>query len=222
MKKSITGAVALLAGAVVAHAQGTVSFGDYLGGGNYVTVQWNGSAVGGTAAHTGTTADTAAGSDWTVELYGISGSGAALSTLVPAVLDGTTSTPVTATLAGGGTGPYLGQWLSTAIGDISGTTLAGQAATVAVAAWYNNGGTVTTLAAAQAAGFANGFSATGNVTTGGPQASGPPVTAPALPVLGNGIISTVGTVGVTSPEPSTIALGVMGASAFLMRLRKKQ
>ncbi len=37
--------------------------------------------------------------------------------------------------------------------------------------------------------------------------------------MGN-ITLTAGTS--TLPEPSTIALGVMGASAFLMRLRKKQ
>jgi len=224
MKKSITGAVALLAGAFVAHSQGTVSFGNLYSISPYIYVKLNGTAaVGGTAGHTGTAADIASGSDWTVELYGNAGSGDAVGTLVPAILDGTASTPVTANLTGSGTGTtYIGTWLSSAIGDIAGTTLAGQAATVAVAAWYNNGGTITTLAAAQAGGFANGFSATGNVSTGGPAASGPPATAPALPGLGN--ISVVGNVGSggTVPEPSTIALGVMGASAFLMRLRKKQ
>jgi len=215
MKKSITGAVTLLAGAVIAHAQGQVSFANYFSSGNYVTVEYNGAAVGGSGTHTGTPADVGVGSDWSVQLYGAVGTGDALSTLVPAILENTTSTPVTATLAGP-SGSYLGQWNSGAIGDIPGTAVNGPA-TVAVAAWYNNGGTVTSITAAQAAGFANGWSATGNIGALG----GAPNLPSALPVLGNGIINTVGTVG-SIPEPSTIALGVMGASAFLMRLRKKQ
>ena len=208
----------LLAGAAIVHAQGQVSFANYFSSGNYVTVEYNGTAVGGSAAHTGTSADTAAGSDWTVELYGAPGSGVAVGSLVPAVLDGTTSTAVTATLAGVGA-PYLGQWNSGAIGDIPGSTPSSPV-TVAVAAWYNNGGTITSITAAQAAGFANGFSATGNVTAGGA-----PNLPAALPVLGNGTINTLGNVGggtgPTTPEPSTIALGVMGAGAFFARLRKK-
>jgi len=72
MKKSITGAVALLAGAVVAHSQGTVSFGDYYAGGNTVTVQLNGTALGGSGTHTGSpSGDTSVGSDWSVQLYGL-------------------------------------------------------------------------------------------------------------------------------------------------------
>jgi len=219
MKKSITGALALLAGAVVAHSQsiGTVSFGNYLTG-NYTYVKWNGAAVGGTAAHTGTSADTGVGSDWTVELYGGAGNGLAVSALTPAILDGTSSTPVTATLAGGGTGAYLGTWLSTAVGDITvpGALGGNQPVTVAVAAWYNNGGTITSLAGAQAGGFANGFSATGNAVTGGNTSTTPALPGP-IPALGT--ISTVGAVGVT-PEPSTIALGVIGASTLLFRRRK--
>jgi hypothetical protein len=222
MKKSITGAVALLAGAFVAHSQGTVSFANLYVANPYMYVKLNGTAnVGGTGSHTGTPADIASGSDWTVELYGNAGANDAVGNLVPAIVDGTTSTPVTANLTANNNGAYVGTWLSSAVADINGTTYSGQAATVAVAAWYNNGGTVATLAAAQAAGFANGFSGTGNVTTGGnsdPAVGGPPSTAPGLPHLGN--INVVGNVGV--PEPSTIALGVMGASAFLMRLRKKQ
>jgi hypothetical protein len=224
MKKSITGALALLAGAVVAHSQsiGTVVFGNYLTG-NYTYVKLNGAAVGGTAPHTGTAADVADGNDWTVELYGGAGTGLAVSALTPAILDGTTSTPVTATLAGGGTGSYTGTWLSTAVGDITvpGATGGNQAVTVAVAAWYNNNGTVTSLAAAQAAGFANGFSAAGSATTGGNTSTTPALPGP-IPSLGTiNVVGNVGSGGVTTPEPSTIALGIMGASAFLMRLRKK-
>jgi len=185
----------LLAGAAIVHAQGQVSFANYFSSGNYVTVEYNGHAVGGSAANTGTAADTADGADWSVQLYGAAGSGVAVTALTPAVLSGTTSTAVTATLAGVGA-PYLGQWNSGAIGDITGT-VAGGPATVAVAAWYNNNGTISSITAAQAAGFANGFSATGNVTTGGA-----PNLPAALPVLGNGVINTVGNVGsggVTGP-----------------------
>ncbi|HEY3854422.1 MAG TPA: hypothetical protein VGO67_08530 [Verrucomicrobiae bacterium] len=222
MKKSITGAVALLAGAVIAHGQGQVSFSDFYNSNplGYTSVAFNGSAVGGTALHTGTSADTGVGSDWTVQLYGAPGQGDALSVVEasPAQLDGAAvGTAVTATLDGGGTGTSAGQWFSTAIGDINGAA-GGSVATVAVAAWYNNGGTITSITAAQAGGFANGWSAPGNIALGTA-----PSTPPLLPNLG-GTIATVGNVGgggTVGPEPSTIALGVMGAGAFLARLRKK-
>jgi len=179
MKKSITGALTLLAGAIIAHGQGQVSFANYYATGNYIHVEYNGANVGGSANHTGTPADTAVGSDWTVQLYGAAGSGDALSTLTPAVLQGTTAGAVTATLDGVGPAgsSFLGEWNSGAVGDITGTS-AGGPATVAVAAWYNNGGTITSITAAQAAGFANGWSATGNVTTGG--APNLPAALPAL------------------------------------------
>jgi len=220
MKKSITGAVALLAGAFVAHSQGTVSFANYLVLSPYITVSLGSTAIGGTGSHTGTIADTGNGNDWTVELYGNTGANDAASTLTPAIVDGSGSpgTPVTASLETGGSDSTAGTWVSSAVGDIAGTTLAGQAATVQVYAWYNDNGTITSYAAAKAAGLPSGFSATGNVTTGGPNTSGPPSTASPLPALGN--ITLTGTIS-TIPEPSTIALGVMGASAFLLRLRKK-
>jgi hypothetical protein len=225
MKKSITGVVALLAGAFAAHSQGTVSFADYLVLPTYITVTLNGNPVGGSSTVTtgNPVTDIANGGDWSVQLYANTGSGDALSTLTPAIVDGSGSpgTPVTATLAGGGTGTALGTWLSSTIADVPGqATVGGSPATVAVAAWYNDGGTITSEAAAVAAHLPGGFSATGAIaSTGGPQPSGPPATAPSLPALG-GTIALTGS-GTVTPEPSTIALGVMGASAFLMRLRKK-
>jgi len=227
MKKSITGAVALLAGAFVAHSQGTVSLGNYLSGSTaYSLVELNGSPVGGTGTHTGNpVTDAKDGNDWTVALYGNTGAGDAASTLTPAILDGSISTqnptglPAQVTLNGGGTGAYTGTWVSSAIADIPGQpTVGGSPATVQLYAWYNDNGTIGSYSAAVAAGVPNGFSATATVTTtGGPQPSGPPATAPTLPLGALGNINTT-----TIPEPSTIALGVMGASAFLMRLRKKQ
>jgi len=221
MKKSLTGVVALLAGAFVAHSQGTVSFGNYGALSTYIVVSLKsstgttiGTLGGSSGAATGNaTTDVTKGNDWTAALYGNSGSGDAASTLVQ--LTDASSAPVTATF--GTTTTAAGTWFSTAIADVPGTTLAGQAATVQVYAWYNDGGTYSTYAAAKAAGVPTRFSATGNITTGGPNTGAPPSFPAALPAtLVNFAVSS------TVPEPSTIALGVMGASAFLLRLRKKQ
>jgi hypothetical protein len=109
----------------------------------------------------------------------------------------------------------------------------GDNASVAVAAWYNGNGTITSYAAASAANVPYGHSAvymqtglgeTGTVngeTGNGAQPSNPPDMG-----NGNGQAGSSGG-GLTSfslitvPEPSTIALGVMGACAFLARRRKK-
>jgi len=66
MKKTITGAVALLAGACVAYSQGTVFFGNYLDMSPYLYVSYKGSKLGGAAgATTGNpTSDIANGNDW--------------------------------------------------------------------------------------------------------------------------------------------------------------
>jgi len=229
MKKSITGAVALLAGAFVAHSQGTVSFSSYLGGSTvgYSILTLNGTPVGGTSTTTTGTAsgDIANGGDWTVALYANTGANDAASTLTQTIVDGSGSpgTPVQSTLAGGGTAPgYVGTWFTSTIADVPGQpTVGGSPATVQLYAWYNDGGTITSYNAAVAAGVPAGFSATGNVaSTGGPQTGAPPATAPGLPfgTMGNVAMTATSTI----PEPSTIALGVMGASAFLLRLRKKQ
>jgi hypothetical protein len=94
----------------------------------------------------------------------------------------------------------------------------GMSVSVALAAWNNEGGTVTSLAAAQAAnanspgsdpwGISN-VAQTGALTT-------PPATGVALPTTLESFALGV----TTTPEPSTIALGVMGASALLFRRRK--
>jgi hypothetical protein len=215
MKKSITGVVALLAGAFVAHSQGTVEFGNYANTTPYTYVSLSSGGtktlLGGSAANTGNfAADTGSGADWTVALYG----NAAGST--PVQLDTSGGTPVTATMeVNDASDTVAGTWFSTAIGVVPGTTLAGQSVTLQVYAWYNNGGTINNYAAAQAANVPTGFSSTVTGTTGGPNSSGPSST-PSSYAFPNFSVSA------TTPEPSTIALGVMGASAFLMRLRKKQ
>jgi len=231
MKKSLIGVVALLAGAFVAHSQttGTVAFGNYLSfaSGSYMYVSLGSTKLGSTTpvaspipATAGNYAqETGNGDDWTVALYGAAGSGDSTSSLLP--LNTPAGTPLTANLADGGSSDDTpGTWYSGGSGAVPGT-FNGQSATVQVYAWYNEGGTVTTYAAAKAAGLPTGFSSAANVASLGGAFQGgtsPPGLPAALPT-GMGNITLTSTV---SPEPSTIALGVMGASAFLMRLRKKQ
>jgi len=96
-------------------------------------------------------------------------------------------------------------------------------ANIAVAAWYNGGGVYTTLAQAQAANVPWGVSPVAILTGLGEPASvntadvghTTPLSQPTEPY---GISSFSLT---STPEPSTIALGVMGVGAFLARRRKK-
>jgi len=237
MKKSLTGMVALLAGAFVAHSQGTVAFGNYLNNSyTYVSLKSGsstsliGGSIGGATPASTPAGDLANGNEWTVALYGASGTGVAASSLLP-LLQEDGVTPVTASLAEGTSSTLAnpdgapGSWASTEYGVVPSTS-AGGTATVQVYAWYNDGGTLTSYSAAKTAGVPTGFSTTANITSlGGPSSTGG---APAFPATlptgsaGLGNFSLSGGSVVTTPEPSTIALGVMGASAFLLRLRKKQ
>jgi len=216
MKKTLTGVVALLAGAVVAHSQGTVSFLSYGNNshGNYVYVTFNGTKIGGAAGTPQSTAsaDVANGNDWSVALLGNVGSGDAANTLTEGTLNGTTS-PAVVTMANGNNDGVAGTWYSSAAVNIPGTTGPGQAATIQLVAWWNDNGTYSSWTSSPDV----GYSSTANVTsTGGSAPGSPPVTAPALP------IAELGNIPIATPEPSTVALGVMGASAFLLRLRRKK
>jgi hypothetical protein len=108
------------------------------------------------------------------------------------------------------------------------TVAAGSPVSVVLAAWYNGGGTLT-FAQAVGGGGPYGWSQIGTELTGG--AGDPPSIPPFLPALGasqtiaGGItsFSFAGDYNVNPiPEPSTLAFGVIGASAFLMRLRCKK
>jgi hypothetical protein len=222
MKKSLTGAVVLLAGAFMAHSQGTVSMGNYtaFSSGSYMYVTLNGTRIGSATADTTTPSGSAAGNvthgdDWTVELYGASGENDPTSSLSPLLNAASGGVPVTANLADGVTSGVPGTWYSNEAGYGPGTTGPASSATVQIYAWYNNGG-MTTLSqqmVATAQGTLWNVSATGNIASlGGGSPPLPPVNIPGM--MGNIALTTV-------PEPSTIALGVMGASAFLLRLRKK-
>jgi hypothetical protein len=221
MKKTLTGLLTLLAGAAV-HAQGTVSLSNYgTSLNNYLYVAFKptmGAATDLGGANTGTTPtlsnyNTASvihnGNDWSVQLYAAAGSGTV--TLAPV---GTS-----VTFANGATDPDSGTWFSSQVVNIPNTSFAGTTVTVQLYAWYNEGGLITSYSAALADGVPTGYSGIDTTTTGGPPSGGgPTVTAPGLPLPAMGNFN----VAVATPEPSTIALGVIGASTFLMRLRRKQ
>jgi len=209
----------LLAGAYVAHSQGSVKFGNY-GASTYIYVSYKpatGSAtpIGGantgpapTAANYGTAGVIADGNDWSVALYGAVGANLSAVSLGP--LSTSSAAPVVATFANGVSDRVAGTWTSSLNAAFSGAPN-GTVATIEIVAWYS--GTGDTFAQAQTAGLPWGESATANVTLGAPP--GTPAILPAT-ALGNFNVSS------SVPEPSTIALGVIGASAFLMRLRRKQ
>jgi len=98
------------------------------------------------------------------------------------------------------------QYLSAVTVDVPGTTPGGSA-TFVLKAWVGG-------SSFDAATTSKGQSGPFTVSNlGGTPASGPPITPPAL----NGL-QTFALVPV--PEPSTIALGVLGAAALLIRRRK--
>jgi len=216
--------LALLAGAYAVHAQGTVSLANYAQLSPYIYVSYQpttgspvllGGAGAGAPAPTlsNYALETGNGADWTIALYGAPGAG----TPVP-LTTGLGSGPFVATTFESGNSVQdvtAGTWYTSIFGTISGAAGNGSAATVQLAAWYNAGGVITSLSQAQADGVPWGESAAVSTTTGGPAVSGPAAVAANLPAIGNFTVQT------TVPEPSTIALGLIGASTFLMRLRRK-
>jgi len=225
MKKTLT-IMTLLAGAVSVYSQGTVAMNDYNSffgiqvfvpqtSGNNTTVSYGGFAgleeMGNTANSYNHTAgnqvyatSTGLGVGYDVTLLYAAGTGDALSTLVP-----TTSAPITTWYTGSTATAKGGFWNTSAVDTLAGVT---GSATVAIAAWKNSGnaGSANTLAQAQLDGYAWGISALGNIAAVG-FGSTP---TPNLP----GSITDFSLV--STPEPSTIALGVIGASALLFRRRK--
>jgi hypothetical protein len=236
MKKTLAlAAVAVLAGSVGAFAQGTVNFaeasdvtvliyapnpsnpgvevtGNSVGDTPAGQTTYTGGTIGGNSTSTGS-AGYGNGNNFTAELFGAAGSGLAFSQLSPL-----TQYSSGFAVKPGGAGQFIGSSPSPDPG-ISGTGLTSAAsATLALAAWYNGGGTITSLAAAEAAsvpyGWSTPFSLTGLGGTGTP-----PATPPDL--VGLTSFSLVSPVS-TTPEPGTITLGLMGAAAFFARRRKQQ
>jgi len=183
---------------------------------------YGGTLVGGSGSGVTPAAGYANGDNFNVELY------AALGTVTTFSTSTFTAVQSLGTLADASEGPnfagmYSGGGLLT-LNGANGTIAvpSGSAVTLAVAAWYNNNGTVTSYpgVSTPGSGIISGVSSLGTENTG--VNPNPP---PFLPTTANGgnpgISSFSLTTTSTVPEPSTIALGVIGASAFLMRLRRK-
>jgi hypothetical protein len=226
MKKSLPFVVTLLAGALSAYSQGQIEFDDYahVPGDNFQITVWSpqvatpgtqltgngpsdypaGTQTGytGVPIGGGTTGSGAAGygngNNYSIALYyGVGANATTLSQLPGAI-------------ATFDTGGYAGSWDSAGGVLVSVPGIAsGSTGTFQLNAWYNGGGTLT-WAQAQAAGDPSGSSIAANITLAGP----PNVPSTLNPITSFSLTSV--------PEPSTIALGVIGASAFLMRLRRKQ
>jgi len=222
-----------LAGAVGAFAQGTVNFaeasdvtvliyapnpaspnvettGNSVGDTPAGQTTYTGGTIGGNSTSTGPTGY-GNGNNFTAELFGAAGSGLAFSALSPL-----TQYQSGFAVKAGGAGQFIGSSPSPDPG-IQGTGLtSGASATLSLAAWYNGGGTITSLAAAEAAkvpyGWSTPFSLTGLGGTGSPPATPPDLVG----------LTSFSLVTSAVPEPGTITLGLMGAAAFLARRRKQQ
>jgi len=182
---------------------------------------YNGVMIGGSGNGPTAGLNYANGDDFNVELYYAAGNtvSAGFSSLSPLA-------PTICTLADGSYGAaYAGMYFPLGGGLVTiPNVAAGGTATFAIAAWFNGGGTYPSLPAAQASG---GGSAWGTSPLGAETIGGGIIAPPLLPGLGNpnnvaGGISSFCIVGPqVIPEPSTIALVVIGAAAFLARLRRK-
>jgi len=229
MKKTVT-LITVLAGAVSGYSQGIVSFSDYNGaqqqqvfntqanpvtGATLTSVTFGGYTVN---EYVGSTANAAELPSGSAVFAGAGLSGTQFDAQLLAAAG--TGLPISSLVA---QGSILHFYTTAALlGFVKGTaavTLTSGAVptTIAFAAWTVNSagvaGAATTLAMAQAdeqagdAGYAWGVSTTQTVT---------PNTSLPLALTGGMEGFSLGTV----PEPSTIALGVMGASALLFRRRK--
>jgi len=230
MKKTLT-ILGVLAGTAGVYAQGTINMADYeaspafnisvfapstttpgvQSSGNTAadspagTQTYSGQAIGGSTTGTGPF-NYANGNNYTVGLY-LATTQAGLVTALTGAPVGTTTFNTTAS--------GIGNWTYSALNITDNNISPGTPVFVELAAWDNNGGAITSYAAALAANLPAGHSvaSTGTDALGG---GSPPVTAPGLGGLGLTSFNLTTTV----PEPSTIAMGIMGASAFLFRRRK--
>jgi len=166
---------------------------------------YTGGAIGNTRSGNATPAGAYnynVGADYTVQLWAAPGLNALASALAPVTQY--TTTILTSSTVGGA-------FKNLTIASDPGIANAAASATIALVAWYN-GGTGMTLAQAQAAADPWGMSLLDNLSGLGGSGS-PPASPPNMEGLESFSLATI-------PEPSTIALGVIGASAFLFRRRK--
>jgi hypothetical protein len=172
------------------------------------TTVYTGGAIGNTLASNPTAAGAYNynnGSDYTVELYAASGLNAAATALQP--VSQYVSMIYTSSSLGGA---FKSVTTYAGAGDPGIPNTSGGAATIALVCWYNAGGTIASYTAAQQAGVPTGIS---------PLVNDPNLflSSPATTIDMQGLQSF----SLTSvPEPSTIALGVIGVSTLLFRRRK--
>jgi hypothetical protein len=226
MKKTLT-VMALLAGVVTGYSQGVINFQGNTTGFKQVIYNANPANTGVSVTYGGYTVNELQGSTSTTPPESPTGT----TVYAGSLLTGTgysaelLGAPAPATLAqlvpltqSGGAAAILNFYTGgTPSGTISGSfpvvTASGVTEEIAIAAWNNEGGTVNDLATAQKDGDPWGISALSTIT---PATGANPAT----------LMSTASdlnlsfSLGTVVPEPSTIALGVMGASALLFRRRK--
>jgi len=231
MKKVLT-SLSLLAGATLGYAQGTINWTDFVSpagvnqGFSITIFSGNGSSTGETPGSTGsinnTSADLPAGTA-TYSGAPLSGAGFTVGLYLdssPALVSGdvTSGSPVaTETFQTGGN---AGTWFTgSSLTAVDPTGAIGGSAFAELAAWNNQGGTIGSYAASIASGSLGTQGFSGPASSASSLGGGSPPATPGT-LEGSGIQDFA--ITTTTPEPSTIALGVIGASAFLMRLRRKQ
>jgi len=168
------------------------------------TAVYTGVLIGGTTVTGGGPTAYADAADYEVALYGAVGAGASAGSL--ALVPGSTTTFI-------GSNTKLAGLFNTVANNpvVTGSTYGGTV-TVQARAWYEGAGQYTSYAAAVSAGVPAGLDNPVNVTLGANSVAFAPA-----PQLQSFSLTTT-----ASPEPSTIALGVMGASAFLLRRRMRK
>jgi len=232
MKKTLA-TITLLAGAVGLYGQGNISWQD--AGATFsisvfaqdptsptVVEQYGNTSVDTPAGTAGASAEGLTGSPNYGGIY-LAGSGYTIGIYID-----TTQAALAADLASGApvqtstfqTGANAGLWATSGLIAVDSTIPGGSSGTpvwIQLAAWANTGsaGAANSYGQAVADGYAAGYSV---VSTTAIPLGAPPGTPPSLGGLGITDFSLASPI----PEPSTIALGVIGASAFLMRLRRNK
>ena len=185
--------------------------------------------IGGSSGAAGTPINYSFGNNFTAQIYAAANIlNAAASSLTPVASYvttlSTTANPGPGFIILGNLSPDTGIPYAITLNDANNGTLDNKA-TIAVACWYNAGGTITSLNDAKLANVPWGESAAFNMRNLGEPSSimtalnGAPT--PASQAGNMTGLTSFSLVGPAVPEPTTIALGVMGACAFLARRRKK-
>lgn len=126
--------------------------------------------------------------------------------------DITTGSPLATTgIESGGNAGLYGNGATLTATDPNSTS----SAYVGIAAWYTGGGSVPSYAAAVAAHDPAGYVVS---TSAAPVGAAP---SPAGNLQGGYGLTSFSLATQAIPEPSTIALGIMGASALMLRLRRR-